>query len=262
MKDDPFIRDTPRKTLDMAGQPIEFPILYYDCRWINAIFTARTSKLNKILPHPNFKPVEIWPGRSMLGITVFEYRDSSIGPYNEIAFVIPIKFPPGFVFPGLTVISMMRKNVFPLYIHHLSVTIDISVKAGVHFWNHPKFLSEITLQDKGDNLDITLKENGILILKMSARKLALKQSSRIQFHTYSIRENVIMHGLVDGWAPRLGTVMMGNIAQLELGQHRISKELAELELSKVARSGMYAEGMMMKMHDPDKHWNVDTLAQI
>ena len=47
MRDDPFIIDTPRKTLDMAGQPIEFPILYYDCRWITAIFTARTSKLKK-----------------------------------------------------------------------------------------------------------------------------------------------------------------------------------------------------------------------
>lgn len=262
MRDDPFIIDTPRKTLDMAGQPIEFPILYYDCRWINAIFTARTSKLKKILPHHNFKPVEMWPGRSMLGISVFEYRDSSIGSYNEIAFGIPIKFPPGFVFPGLALISMMRKNVYPLYIHYLPVTIDISVKAGVYFWNHPKFLSEITLQDNGDKLVVTLKENSILILKMSARKLTLKQSSRVQFHTYSIRENVVMHGLVDGWAPRLGTMTTGNMAQIELGQHWISEEIAGLELSNVALSGMYAEGMMMKMYDPDKRWNFDTLVQI
>ena len=78
MRDDPFIKDTPRKTLDMAGQPIEFPILYYDSRWINAIFTAKTSKLKKIFPHSNIKPIEMWPGRSMLGISTFEYRDSSI----------------------------------------------------------------------------------------------------------------------------------------------------------------------------------------
>jgi len=262
MRDDPFIKDTPRKTLDMAGQPIKCPILYYDLRWINAIFTTRTSKLKKLLPHPNFKPIEMWPGMSMLGITVFEYRDSSIGPYNEIAFVIPIKFQTGFVFPGLALISMMRKNVFPSYIYQMPVTIDISVKAGLHFWNHPKLLSEITIRDNGDNLDVTLKENGIMILKMSARKLAAKQSSRVQFHTYSVKENIVMHGLVDGWAPRLSKVMMGNMAQLELGEHWISKELAELELSKVARSGMYAEGMMLKMHEPDKRWNIDTMAQI
>ena len=44
MREDPFIRETTRKTLDMAGQPIEFPILYYDTRWMNAIFTVSTSR--------------------------------------------------------------------------------------------------------------------------------------------------------------------------------------------------------------------------
>lgn len=262
MRDAPFFKDTPRKTLDMAGQQIEFPILYYDLRCMTNIFTAKTSRLKKLLPHPNFRPIEIWPGTGMLGITAFEYRDTSIGSYNEIAIAIPVKFPPGFVFPGLAAISMMRKNVFPVYIHHLPVTTEIALKAGVHFWNYPKFLAEITFQDQGENLEVTLKENDRLILRMFARKLATKRSVPLQFHTYSIRENVVMHALVDGWAPRLGAVMMGKVARLELGEHRISKELADLNLSKTARSGQYAEGMMTKLHDPDQRWNVDTLALI
>ena len=68
-----------------------------------------------------------------------------------------------------------------------------------------------------------------------------------------------MHAFVDGLAPRLGTVMMGNVARLELGEHRIGKELADLGLSKIARSGQYAEGMMTKLYDPDRRWNVETL---
>lgn len=69
-----------------------------------------------------------------------------------------------------------------------------------------------------------------------------------------------MHAFVDRWATRLGAVMMGNVARLELGEHPISKELSKLELSKVARSGQYAEGMMCKLHNPDKQWNIETLA--
>jgi hypothetical protein len=262
MRDDPFFKETPRKTLDMDGQPVEFPVLYYDLRCITSIFTAKTSGLRKLLPHPNFKPIEMWPGRGMIGITAFEYNDTSLGPYNEISITIPIKFPLGFVFPGLAAISMMRTNVFPVYIHHLPVTTEIALKCGIHFWNYPKFLAEIDFQDKGENLDITLKENGNLILKISARKLPAKQSARVQFHTYSIKENIVMHALVDGKAPRIGTIMMGNVARLELGEHRISKELADLDLSKVAHSGQYAEGMMTKLYDPDKRWDVDTLAPI
>jgi hypothetical protein len=259
MRDDPFFKDTSRRTLDMAGQSIEFPILYYDLRYITSIFTARTSRLKKLLPHPSFKPIEMWPGRAMLAITAFEYHDTSIGPYNEIAITIPIKYPPGFVLPGLAAISMMRKNVFPVYIHHLPVTTEIALKVGIHFWNYPKFLAEIAFQDQGDNLEVTLKEDDRLILKILARKLAAKQSTKLQFHTYSIKDSTIMHALVDGRAPRLGAVMMGNLARLELGGHQISKELVDLGLSNIACSGQYAEGAMTKLYDPDKRWSIDTL---
>lgn len=262
MRDDPFFKDTPRKTLDMAGQPIEFPILYYDLRCLTAIFTAGTGRLRKLLPHPNLKPIEMWPGKGMLGITAFEYHDTSIGPYNEIAITIPVKFPPGFVFPGLAAISMMRKNVFPVHIHHLPVTTEIALKAGIHFWNYPKFLADIAFEDRGGNLEVTLKETGQLILKLTAEKQAARKSGHPQFHTHSMKDNVVMHALVDGWAPRLGSVMMGNVAKLELGEHRISHELAGLGLSRIARNGQYAEGMMTKLHEPDRRWNVDTLATV
>jgi hypothetical protein len=101
-----------------------------------------------------------------------------------------------------------------------------------------------------------------LILKISATKPALKSTERVQFHTYSLKNGVVMHALVEGMAPSLGKVVMGNIARLELGEHKIAKELTELGLSKVARSGQYAEGMMTKLNEPDILWNVETLTII
>lgn len=262
MRDDPFFKDTPKKILDMDSQPMEFPVLYYDIRCITAIFTARMSSLRKLLPHSNLQPIAMWPGIGMLGISAFEYRDTSIGPYNEIAITVPVKFPPGFVVPGLAAISMMRRKVFPVYIHHLPVTTEIARKGGVYFFNYPKFLSDITFQDVGANLGVTLKEAGQLILKLSAKKLATRNSVHLKLHTYSMKGNVIMHSLVDGLAPLFGSVMMGNVAKLELGEHKISKELAGLDLSRIARSGFYAEGMMTKLYDPDQRWNADTFAII
>jgi hypothetical protein len=243
----------------MAGESIEFPVLYYDFRYITSIFTAKTGKLKKLLPHPNFRPIEMWPGTGMLAITAFEYHDTSIGPYNEISISIPVKFPPAFVFPGVTAISMMRKNIFHVYIHHLPVTTEIALKGGIYFWNYPKFLAGITFRDEGENLEVTLKENARLILKMFAKKLAFRHSGPVQFHTYSIKEKIVMHALNDVWASRSGSVMMGNVARLELGEHQIGKELVDMGLSKTARSGQYAEGVMSKLHDPDQRWNADTL---
>jgi hypothetical protein len=259
MRDHPFFKDTPKKTLDMAGQSMEFPIFCYDVRFITAIFTARISALKRLLPHRRFKPIQAWPGTGMLGIAAFEYRDTSIGPYNEIAIAIPAKFPSRFVFPGLSALKMMRENLFPVYIHHLTVTTEIALKAGIHFYNFPGFLAEITFQDRNGSLEVTLKEKHDLILKLVAKRLPLKRSTGFEFHTYSIRDNVVMHALVEGWAPKLGTVRMGSLGKLELGEHGISSELAGLTLSKTARSGLYGEGVMTKLHNPDRRWNADTL---
>lgn len=262
MRDDPFFKDTQRKALEMEGESIEFPILYYDFRIISGTFTAKTNKIKKLLPHPNFKPIEIFPGIGMVIIVAFEYRDTSIGPYNEIGLSVPVKFPPRLAFPGLSAISMMRKNCFSVYIHHLPVTTEIARKGGVHFYNYPKFLSEITFQDQDDRLEVTLREGEELIFKMNAKKIPLNRSAQIEFHTYSIKDKMVMHTLVEGWAPQYGVKMMGNKARLELGTHRISQEIAELNLSKNASSGQYAEGMMSKLYSPDQYWDVNTLAVI
>jgi len=262
MRDDPFFKDTPRNPMTIEGLTVEFPILYYDLRMIAAMFTTKTSLIKKILPHPNYKPVEIWPGTGMLGLFAFEYFDTSIGPYNEIALSIPIRFPPSFAFPGLAVISGMRKKIFSGYIYHLPVTTEIALKGGIYFWNYPKFLAEISFKDDGSNLEVTLKEKGEIILKMRSKKLSPNRSSKLTFYTYSIKDRVVMRGVIEGWAPKIGDTMLGGNAELELGNHRISKELADLNLSKTAKSGMYAEGMMTKLYAPDIRWNADTLQKI
>jgi hypothetical protein len=259
MRDHPFFEDTPRKSLDMAGQSFEFPVFYYEVRFIIAIFTAKTTALRKLLPHPKFKPIQIWPGVGMLGIAAFEYRDTSVGPYNEIAITIPVKFPPGFMMPGLFAMKMMRKRLFPAYVHRLPVTTEIALKLGIHFYNYPKFLAEITFEDRDEKLEVTLKENDDLILKLLAKKLKLKKTAGFEFHTYSIKKNVVLHTQVEGWAPKFGSVKMGKIAELELGEHRISREIAELNLRRTAHTGLYAEGAMTKLQAPDKRWCGDTL---
>jgi hypothetical protein len=199
MRDDPFFKNVPRRVRDMAGESIEFPILYYYLRMIHAVFNVKIDAIKKLLPHSNFKPIQIYPGAGMLGITAFEYFDTSIGPYNEIAIAIPIRFPPKFTFPVLAAISMMRKKLFSVYIHHLPVTTEIALKGGIFFWNYPKFLGEIGFEDEGQHLEVTLKEKGEMILKLKARKLPLNRSSRLTFYTYSIKDKVVMRGLVEGW---------------------------------------------------------------
>lgn len=262
MRDDDFFKDTPRKALEMKGLSLEFPVLYYDFRFTTCIFTARINRLKKILPHPQFIPIQIWPGTGMLGITAFEYRDTSVEPYNEVAVTVPLNFPPAAFLGKHTALSMMRRNVFPVYIHRLPVTTEIARDFGIYFYDYPKFLADIDFQERGKYLEITLKEGDDLILKLLAKKLPLKKSAQVEFHTFSLGEKAIMHTLIEGRAAKFGQKMWGKCGELELGSHRISDELKDLGLSKSAWSGFCGEGAMSKLYDPDQQWDKDTLKPV
>jgi hypothetical protein len=259
MRDDDFFKDTPKKILDAKGQKIEFPALYYDFRFVDCVFNVKISRLKRILPHPQFEPIQIWPGTGMLSITAFEYRDTSIGPYNEVSIAIPINFPPASFLGKHSAFSSMRKKIFPVYVHQLPVTTEIAREGGVYFFNYPKFLADIDFEEREDIYEITLKEGNELILKLFANKLPLKRSESFEFHTFSLREETIMHTLVEVNAPKFGKKSLGRCGKLELGSHRISEELKELRMSKAAWSGFCGDGTMAKLYDPDILWDKETL---
>jgi hypothetical protein len=47
----------------------------------------RISRLKKILLHPHFLPIQIWPGTGILAISAYGYHGTSIGPYYEITII-------------------------------------------------------------------------------------------------------------------------------------------------------------------------------
>ena len=97
---------------EQAGRKFKLPVFYYDNTSITAIYTASTSKVKKLLPHPAMNPIEMFPGRCMLAFTAFEYRKTDIDPYNEfsIAFLITFDKPQ---IPGSRLSGSWRDAVSP-----------------------------------------------------------------------------------------------------------------------------------------------------
>jgi len=198
MRNSEFFKGIPRKTYEIQGQEIEFPVFYYDFSSITASFIVKANKLKEVLPHPEFIPAEIWPGTGVLVIKAYEFRETDIGPYNEVSISIPINFEPASFLPRKSAISMLRKHKFALYVHQLPVTTEVARLGGVYFFNYPKFLAEISIEDKGETIETTLKEKDELILKMSAKKPPLKKSGPFEYHTFSIKDNEILHTFIEG----------------------------------------------------------------
>jgi hypothetical protein len=214
-----------------AGRKFKLPVFYYDNTSVTAIYTASTSKVRKLLPHPAMNPIEMFPGRCMVAFTAFEYRKTDIDPYNEfsIAFLIAFDKAP---IPGLTALWQMTRHCFTAYVWKLPVTTEIARFGGVELYGYPKFLADITFTKSKDWIECRLSEGGESILNLKGKILAAARGKITRFVTYSITEGIPVTANVVVDPIEFAQSRDKQSAILELGtKHPISAALKEMQLS-------------------------------
>jgi len=210
----------------------KIPVFYYDNTSMTAIYTASTSKVRRFLPHHKMRPVEVFPGRCLIGFSAFEYRKTDIDPYNEFSISIIITFEKTSI-PGISILNQMLKRTFTAYIWHLPVTTEIARYGGVELYGYPKFIADIKFKNHPDALECTLSEKGKHILTLKGKKLSVKQGKIMKFRTYSIKNGIPLVANIYTNPVKYAESMKKDTATLTIGsEHEICKELHEIELSK------------------------------
>jgi hypothetical protein len=218
----------------MAGKPAKLPIFYYDGTALTAVFPARLSALRRLLPDPRFVPARVAPGLGAVGVTCFEYRDTDIGPYNELAISIVLKDPRlGANFPGRALLAGLRDKQLHAWVHHLPVTTEIARAGGVELYNYPKFVGSIDFERVGSRRRCRLGEGDERILSLDGPLVETRRSGRLQIfsHLWMDRQpqssEFTINVLAGGVNRRPGA------ARLELGdRHPIARELADVLISR------------------------------
>ena len=93
MRGSPFFEGVRQVDAQIAGQPAKLPAFYYDGAEMTALFPARHGELRRLLPDPRLVPARLAPGLGVVAVSCLEYRDSDVGPYNELAVAIPLNEP-------------------------------------------------------------------------------------------------------------------------------------------------------------------------
>jgi hypothetical protein len=145
--------DVPRTTVATTQGNVELPIFYYDVsvRQLN-FFVDYSSALSR-LEGTGLVPCRVFNGKAVACLVFYNYRDTSIGPYEEVAMVI-LSYPESFKDPRLYLANMVRRNghkwTVGAYVLELPVTIPEARVAGREIWGYPKYLTDIpfTLSDR------------------------------------------------------------------------------------------------------------------
>ena len=146
--------DVPKTTRTLSdGSTMELPILYIDSSNLAAWFQADLHLAQSLLPAP-LTAIPSESGRAMVYVGVYEYRETSIGAYNEV---------------GVGIQCIHPDNPAPgMYVIDLPVTTEIARLGGVEIFGYPKFVADIPVRFEGSQVSCeVVDEDGKRIMFLS-----------------------------------------------------------------------------------------------
>jgi len=151
MKDKFF--QVPITTQKTSEGDVDFPILYFDTSCVTAFFLCDMAKVKEQLADVPLEPGLIIRKKAVVAIAFYEYRDTSIGPYNEVGVALPVVRDREKIhrFPLLDLYSNPEKRTTGFYVIDLPVTTTAANAAGREVWGLPKFVTEISFELNGRN---------------------------------------------------------------------------------------------------------------
>lgn len=230
MRRSPFFDGVTQSGVTIAGQAAKVPIFYYDGTATQAVFAARLGALRRLMPDPRLCPARLAPGLGAVAITCFEYRDTDIGPYNELAISVVLN-EPWFLpnLPGVALISSLRRRQLHAWVHHLPVTTEIARAGGVDFYNYPKFIAGIDFEQSEQRRTCRLSEGAEHILTLSGERIAAPRSEQFQLFSHLWMDRQPQSSEFKINAIEMGVSLRPSAASLQLGErHPIARELAEV----------------------------------
>ena len=226
-----FFEGIPQVKAPWGNSTIDVPIFYTDMRNLVVFLLAPLKAVRSTLPSQRMHPLRVTPWHSVVAISAYEYKNSSIGPYNEVSIGVPFVLDK--ISPILTGIVRKAPENPMVYISHLPVTTEIARTAGIELANFPKFLANITFQVRNDWIVCEVNAEGKNILTLTGRKIKVRSTPRQRMYPItSLKGHLLRLELVSSEC-EMGISRRQSDARLELGNHQISQELRDLHLGRI-----------------------------
>ena len=159
----------PQEIFNTSQGEVKLPIFYYDVSAALIFFWTDYQKATEQLEGTGLQACKFFNGSALTGLAFYEYRDSDIGPYNEVGLATavysektekPQLYLPDFLCPA-------QKRKLGFYIHHLPVSTEAACAAGKELWGFPKFTTELPFSLSARHFDASvLDPDGQTILSL------------------------------------------------------------------------------------------------
>lgn len=138
--------EVPRTVQVTSEGPVELPIFYRDVSNVIALFLVPRDRAARMLDGSGLVPGLTLGDRAVVALSFYEYRDTSVGVYNEVGTAIfalregephPLRARADLLLPP----AWRRGGA---WVVDLPVTTAAANAAGREIWGYPKFVTGIT----------------------------------------------------------------------------------------------------------------------
>jgi len=183
---------------------IDLPIFYYDLSSVILAYLVDVAAAETLLKGSGLRPALFGKEKAMVMLAFFEYRNSTIGPYNEVALAT-MSYPEKGKKPVLPITNFLKKGRnwrIAAYIHHLPVSTELACAAGREIWSLPKFVAHIPFElnkshFRGAVTDASSQQDILRVAGESGRLGIKNIFHAIDMVFYSIHEGRILKTVVE-----------------------------------------------------------------
>lgn len=217
----------------VGSDRINLPVKYYRDDSFAGFFSAAVEPVQALLPSPELYPVTLPDGRAVVAIFAFNYLETDIGPYGEVAVTIPCTY--GQKGPPLLPLALeARYPGFGAFVAHLPVTSRFTRDAGRVVWGLAKFVGDMAFERHPAYQRVRLSEEGRHILTLTVRQQGIPLKDNRPLVIYSVLDKRLLKTVVPCRAVyQLG--LSADSGTLELGDHPVAEQLRQLDVSNRTR---------------------------
>lgn len=162
--DDVFFQ-VPQSVVSTSEGAVALPIMYYDASALYAFFLTGADRVAGVLGSPRLTPAVTFGGRSLVAVACYEYRDTSVGAYNEVGVAACVSVDgERLAFGGwpdlIATLTRPEQRRVGMHVLDLPVTTGAANAAGREIWGFPKFVTQIAYHHSGRRFDCTVAAPG------------------------------------------------------------------------------------------------------
>jgi len=192
-----FFDGVVQSPIEIRGQACKSPAFYRDLGMMMAVMTCDLKAARALMPSPRLEPLALLPGVGLVGINCFEYRDTDIGPYDEVGLSVAVQVDGGWMPGVLAAARSQLARSYHGYVASLPVSTEIAVHGGVDFFNYPKYLARMAFDTRAGRLECSVRDpaGDEPIASFSGARPATDRPSepeQVEFFSYPVKDGRLL----------------------------------------------------------------------